>query len=175
LFTKRFRVLTTALTCVAVGLVVPTPATADPLTFYVKNRHTGLCLGVASLPIGNGTDVVQRPCGDPLSLRWRLLEDEGGNYRFVVSDLRVGTATCLDVAYASEAAGAPLQTWQCLDTSWNQAFRISWWQGWSTVKPSHTADKCLDHWSQNATSRPLVVQENCSFEPRQEFAFQTAP
>jgi hypothetical protein len=176
MFINRFRVIATALSCVAAALVTPAPAAADPFTYYVKNSHSGLCLGVRALPIENGTDIVQRPCGDPLSLRWKLEEDGSAYYRFVVADVRVQTAVCLDVAYASDAVGAPLQTWQCLDTSWNQEFRIDSWPsrpGLFDLHPSHTGNKCLDIWRRQTTSGTPVVQENCWFEPSQLFSFHT--
>jgi hypothetical protein len=156
-----------------------TPAAADPLLLYIKASDSGQCVAVRESPvvdgrIVNGTSVVERSCSDPLSVRWELRVQPDRGYRIV--EARSGM--CLDVTYASEDEGAPLQLWQCLDSSWNQRFRVSRLigdqSGLYQIVPQHTGSKCADVWRTHPASRPLIVQSTCNVaRPSQDFSFHT--
>jgi hypothetical protein len=82
--------------------------------YYIRVRHTGMCLNVAYYGQENGSDVVQATCSNGTNEQWRLVPTDGGYYRLIARN----SGKCLD-----KAANSDVVQWQCWGT-WE------WWQHW---------------------------------------------
>jgi hypothetical protein len=81
--------------------------------YYIKARHTGMCLNVADFGQANGSDVVQAMCSDGTNEQWRLAPV--GDTVYVQLIARHSLIKCLD-----KAANGDVVQWQCwgLNETW---------------------------------------------------------
>ncbi|GAA0915673.1 hypothetical protein Vau01_099360 [Virgisporangium aurantiacum] len=83
--------------------------------FYIKARHTGMCLNVAYYGQANGSDVVQATCSNGTNEQWELVQvDDTSYYRLAARH----SGKCLD-----KTASGDVVQWKC----WG---RYEEWQHW---------------------------------------------
>jgi hypothetical protein len=82
--------------------------------YYIRVRHTGMCLNVAYYGQANGSDVVQATCSNGTNEQWRLQPTDSGFYRLIARS----SGKCLD-----KAGNGDVVQWTC----WGA---YEWWQHW---------------------------------------------
>jgi hypothetical protein len=89
----------------------------DSTAGTIRHRNTSMCLTVDPLAptIGNGTNVVLRPCNGSAHQRWTRLSDGKLRSQAAASP---APGFCLD-GWGFGAPGAPLQMWRCLSPAGN--------------------------------------------------------
>ncbi|MFJ2581504.1 LamG-like jellyroll fold domain-containing protein [Kitasatospora aureofaciens] len=71
----------------------------------IKNPVTGTCLGTASTPAVNGTQIAAQPCGDPAAQTW-IRQYDGSIYN-------PASGRCIDVHGWDTTNGSTLDMWDC--------------------------------------------------------------
>jgi hypothetical protein len=92
---------------------VPSEQRSDKF-YYVRVRHTGMCLNVAYWGQADGADVVQANCSNGTNEQWRLKDMGGGYYQLRARH----SDKCLDKTWSGDVV-----QWQC----WGQG---ETWQHW---------------------------------------------
>jgi hypothetical protein len=83
--------------------------------YYLKVRHTGMCLNVAYWGQADGDEVVQATCSNNTNEQWAFVDIKNSNYKRLVAR---HSEKCLDKAWSSAVV-----QWQCHGGD-------EWWQQW---------------------------------------------
>ncbi|MBV6697376.1 ricin-type beta-trefoil lectin domain protein [Kitasatospora aureofaciens] len=75
----------------------------------IKNPVTGTCLGTASTPAVNGTQIAAQPCGDPAAQTW-IRQYDGSIYN-------PASGRCIDVHGWDTTNGSALDIWDCVGSA----------------------------------------------------------
>lgn len=79
--------------------------------FQLKNKRSGLVLGIDGGDTGNGGDAVQLPDTGALSQRWKFDYDAAGHFEL----LNAASSLVLDVPDESTSSGVALHQWEDVD------------------------------------------------------------
>lgn len=82
---------------------------AEDVPFFMKHAETGHYLGIEDSASYAGAKVILVAAPDASAPKWLLQNYQNSIYLLNASR----TTMCLNVAYESNAAGAPLQQWDC--------------------------------------------------------------
>ena len=135
----------------------PSPTPAGPPS--VRAVFSGLCLAPPAGDSNQGTQLVQRACGDPAAT-FQLVPVNGApaTYNLVNGASRL----CVDVDAASADDGAKVIQWSCTGGA-NQQFRlqdVAGLTGAVQVVAAHSG-KCLDVQNASTAQGTLIQQWTC--------------
>jgi hypothetical protein len=81
-------------------------------SFVLRFKHSNQCLAPKNGQSANGTEVIQAPCSELASQRWREVSADGGYVK-----LRSGNGACLHQHGAEMGNGGRITMWDCVNQS----------------------------------------------------------
>jgi hypothetical protein len=136
-------------------------------------RHSGKCMTLSENSATNGKPIIQWECFsvNPADGQVFSLVPMGGAYEIKVNS----TGKCVDVTSASQANGALLQEYSCLEEGQtNQLWSLVELQGqpgWFAFIAKHSG-KCADVPASSSANGVQFQQWTCNWTGNQQFAIQ---
>ncbi|MDD2376320.1 MAG: RICIN domain-containing protein [Clostridia bacterium] len=111
----------------------------DTATYKIKNKNSGLYVGVKDSGDFNGTNVEQVAASDNLSQQWQFVDLKNGYYKLIAK--HSATERVMDITDGSTADGTNVQLYQSTGTNGQQWEVVPIGNGAFSLKPRNCSGK----------------------------------